>query len=198
VLLQSRRGVRRRPSSRPPHRRFRPATESPTRACTADRPISTRLEPARSIKELSHWFTGVTPSGLACRAQAVWQYQPVSSLSWLLPPSPAIPGSGCHQLQQGCCDNPTVRALHSNPVKWRLVAHETVDIDDQPAAACQGAFPELVETGPVRDRLTVLSCELVLFLGRPCGWPDCAASANPFVSFRPAVPHRLLEGGARL
>jgi Transposase len=30
-----------------------------------------------------------------------------------------------------------------------------------------------------------MSCELLLVLGRPCDWPDCAASANPYVSFRP-------------
>src|SRR3954452_17589223 len=30
-----------------------------------------------------------------------------------------------------------------------------------------------------------MSCELVLVLGRPCDWPDCAASANPFLSFPP-------------
>ena len=28
-----------------------------------------------------------------------------------------------------------------------------------------------------------MSCELVLVPGRPCDWPDCAASANPFLSF---------------
>ena len=32
-----------------------------------------------------------------------------------------------------------------------------------------------------------LSCELALVRGRPCDWLDCAASANPFLSFRPAV-----------
>ncbi len=30
-----------------------------------------------------------------------------------------------------------------------------------------------------------MSCELVLLRGRPCDWPDCAASANPFLSFPP-------------
>ena len=40
-----------------------------------------------------------------------------------------------------------------------------------------------------------VSCELVLVLGRPCDWPDCAASAYPFLSFRPAVPHPSVDGG---
>jgi len=30
-----------------------------------------------------------------------------------------------------------------------------------------------------------MSWELVLALGRPCDWPDCAASANPFLSCPP-------------
>ena len=30
-----------------------------------------------------------------------------------------------------------------------------------------------------------LTCEVVLVLGRPSDWPDCAASANPFLSFPP-------------
>jgi hypothetical protein len=41
-----------------------------------------------------------TPSRLACRARAVWQYRPVPSLSGLLPPSSAPPGSGCPQLHR--------------------------------------------------------------------------------------------------
>src|SRR4029453_2487029 len=42
----------------------------------------------------------LTPSRLACRTRAVWQYRPVPSLSGLLPPSPAPPRSGCPQLQR--------------------------------------------------------------------------------------------------
>src|SRR5215218_4765441 len=42
----------------------------------------------------------LTPSRLACRTQAIWQSWPVPSLSGLLPPSPAPPGSGCPQLQR--------------------------------------------------------------------------------------------------
>ena len=42
----------------------------------------------------------VTPSRLACRTRAVWQCRPVPSLSGLLPPFPASPGSGCPQLRR--------------------------------------------------------------------------------------------------
>ena len=79
-----------------------PVSESPTtrQACTANRPTSTRLEPAENLRGLDHWFTLVPPSRLACRTRAVWQYRPVPPLSGLLPPSPAPPGSGCPQLHR--------------------------------------------------------------------------------------------------
>ena len=64
-----------------------------------------------------------TPFRLASRAQAVWQYRPVPSLSGLLPPSPASPGSGCPQLQPACCDSPAVKVSHPHPNPQRLVAH---------------------------------------------------------------------------
>jgi len=67
---------------------------------TASRPISARLEPEAPLRGFHHWFTRVTPSDLASRTRAVWQYRPVPTLSRLLPPSPAIPGSGCLQLHQ--------------------------------------------------------------------------------------------------
>jgi hypothetical protein len=80
-----------------------PASESPTirRACTADRPISTRFEPALPLAGGS--TTGslrVTPSCLACRTRTVWRCRSVPSLSGLLPPSLASPRSGCPQLRR--------------------------------------------------------------------------------------------------
>ena len=59
-----------------------------------------RASPEAPLRGFHHWFTRVTPSDLASRTQTVWQYQPVPTLSRLLPPSPAIPGSGCLQLHQ--------------------------------------------------------------------------------------------------
>jgi hypothetical protein len=46
------------------------------------------------------------------------------------------------------------------------------------ASGCSGG---IVRAG----RCYSMSCELVLVLGRPNDWPDCAASANPFLSFQP-------------
>ena len=102
--------VRRRPSPWPPHRHSEPASESTTHkwwSCTADRPISTRLEPASRLRSFPRWFTtAFTPSRLACRTRAVWRCRPVPALSGLLPPSPASPGSGCPQLQRPAATGP--------------------------------------------------------------------------------------------
>jgi hypothetical protein len=50
--------VRRRPSPWPPHRHSEPASESTTSwwSCTADRPTSTRLEPAARLRSFTRWF----------------------------------------------------------------------------------------------------------------------------------------------
>ena len=51
--------LRRRPSVWPPHRHSEPASESTTHrwwSCTADRPTSTRLEPAARLRSFTHWF----------------------------------------------------------------------------------------------------------------------------------------------
>jgi hypothetical protein len=69
----------------------------------------------------------VTPSCLACRTRAVWQYRPVPSLSGLLPPCLAPPRKGCPQLQPGCCDSPAVGPFtppgHTTPRGARPCRH---------------------------------------------------------------------------
>ena len=70
-----------------------------------------------------------TPSRLACRTRAVWQCRPAPSLSGLLPPSPASPGSGCPRASSGCCDSPKEGSFHPLTVKQRLVAHGTAPVD---------------------------------------------------------------------
>src|SRR5215212_2200002 len=55
-------------------------------------------------------------------------------------PSPASPGSGCPQLQPGCCDSPAARAFHPYSVTRRLVAHEQVI---EPAARIGRRFDDL-------------------------------------------------------
>jgi hypothetical protein len=83
---------------------------------TASRPISARLEPEAPLRSFSHWFTCVPPSDLASRTRTVWQYRSVPTLSRLLPPSPAIPGSGCLQLQPGRCDGQAVKSSHLHTI----------------------------------------------------------------------------------
>ena len=79
------------------------------------------------LRGFHHWFTRVTPSRLACRTRTVWRCRPVPSLSGLLPPDPAPPGSGCPQLQRPAATGRR-RAPSSRPVIWRLVAHGGVEI----------------------------------------------------------------------
>jgi hypothetical protein len=79
--------------------RLRSRSPPSRRACTADRPRSARLEPARRLRSVNAGSSR-TPSRLACRTRAVWQYRPVPALSGLLPPSRASPQSGCPQLHR--------------------------------------------------------------------------------------------------
>ena len=85
--------LRRRPSPWPPHRRNFPASELTAhpsqRSRTAPRPISTRLEPVRRLRNVGTGFSR-TPSRLACRTRTVWQYRHVPSLSG---PLPVLPGA---------------------------------------------------------------------------------------------------------
>jgi hypothetical protein len=71
-----------------------PHAQAP-RSRAASRPVSTRFEPVLFLRSFNHWFTHVPPSDLACRTRPVWRYRTVPALSGLLPPSPALPGSGC-------------------------------------------------------------------------------------------------------
>jgi len=68
-----------------------------------------------------------TPSRLACRTRAVWQCRPVPSLSGLLPPSPATPGSGCPQLHQAAATaqgrGPFIPS-RSNSASWRTSRYQ--------------------------------------------------------------------------
>ena len=77
-----------------------------------------------------------TPSRLACRTRAVWQCRPVPSLSGLLPPSPATPGSGCPQLHQAAATAQGRGPFHPLTVKQRLVAHRANPVESAVPSAC--------------------------------------------------------------
>jgi hypothetical protein len=92
---QHRHRLRRRPSAWPPHRSGSPASES-TPQSSEDRalhpgPDPPDLEPVQPLRGFNHWFTRVTPSGLACRTRLVWQYRAVPTLSGLLATLPGVP-----------------------------------------------------------------------------------------------------------
>ena len=58
---------------------------------------------------------------------AVWQYRPVPSLSGLLPPSPASPGSGCPQLQQAAATahrGSPLTSPRSHGASWRTTGRQ--------------------------------------------------------------------------
>jgi hypothetical protein len=63
------------------------------------------------------------PSRLAHRARPIRQYQAGTTSSRLLPPSPAIPGSGCLQLQPAAATASRWTVSHLHMVKQRLAAH---------------------------------------------------------------------------
>jgi hypothetical protein len=50
-----------------------------------------------------------------------------------LPPSPAFPGSGCPQLLPDRCDGPAAKVSHLRSITWRLVAHDRLVGDHDPA-----------------------------------------------------------------
>ena len=90
--------LRRRPSPWPPARPLQPGPELTTHHHEAggwlratDRPVSTRFEPARRLRDFHHWFTRITPSELARRTRIVWSCRHVPPLSGLLPTLPGVP-----------------------------------------------------------------------------------------------------------
>jgi hypothetical protein len=117
--------VRRRPSPWPPGRRYRPASESPSDAGVRRRPAQIhQVGAGSSLEGLYSAGSSRPPSRLACRTRVVWQCRPVPSLSGLLPPSPALPGSGCPQLHQppatGWRQGPCIPA-RSPHASWRTI-----------------------------------------------------------------------------
>ncbi len=107
--------LRRSPTSWPPHRRRKPASESTTQpgwSCTAPRPLSTRFEPATRLRS---FITGSSriPSDLACRTQPVWQSQTVPALSALLPTFPGVSRVRLRSASPGRCDGPAGRTYTS-------------------------------------------------------------------------------------
>ena len=150
--------VRRRLSSWPPDRRTltgfgvrSPGCRARVRCCPAH--IHQVWSRCHRLRGFHHWFTLVTPFRLACRTRTVWQCRPVPSLSGLLPPSPAPPGSGCPQLQRPAATgrrwvlssppgHMAPRGARARPARRRCTARHR-------AAGC-GTRPPASRLSPVR------------------------------------------------
>src|ERR1035441_7135717 len=119
--------LRRRHSAWPPRRRSVSAPRVPRPTAAGAHRSPAHIHQVRAggrIEEPSDAGFSRTPFRLACRTRTVWQCRSVPSLSGLLPPSPATPGSGCPQLLPECCDIPAAVPFHHRTVEQRLVAHE--------------------------------------------------------------------------
>ena len=77
----------------------------------------------RCFKRRNDTGSSRIPSRLAHRARPIRQYQADATSSRLLPPSPAIPGSGCLQLQPAAATASRWTVSHLHMVKQRLAAH---------------------------------------------------------------------------
>ena len=77
----------------------------------------------RHLKRRNDTGSSRIPSRLAHRARPIRQCQADAALSRLLPPSPAIPGSGCLQLQPAAATASRWTVSHLHQVRQRLAAH---------------------------------------------------------------------------
>jgi hypothetical protein len=84
------------------------------------------LEPAQLLRGFSHWFTRVTPSGLACRTRRVWQYRAVLTLSGLLAALTGVPRSRLPPASLGPLRRPDDEGFTPPYGHVRLVAHALV------------------------------------------------------------------------
>jgi hypothetical protein len=121
-------------SPRPPPQAFTvasplahlPDTESATRP-----PDDRALHPGPYPPDLSrcHAYGALPlvparmPSG-SLADPAIWQVLARPGFVHCFPPSPAPPGSGCAQLQPGCCDSPARRPPVTSFDSQRLTAHQ--------------------------------------------------------------------------
>jgi hypothetical protein len=155
--------VRRRPSPWPPRqpRNTDAGVAHPSgQACTAPRPTSARLEPMPRLRGFSHWFAFTTPSRLACRTQAVWQYRPVPSLSGLLPPAPCASRTRLPPASTTRCDRPPLD-LSFHSVNRRLVAHYVL------AAQSRQAAGAATETARARSSSSKTACPTTFSVKAP-------------------------------
>src|SRR6266511_2225451 len=118
-------------------RRSRPSTR---RSCTADRPISTRLEPAPLLRSLTRWFLSYAfspclpdPGRLAVPARPV--------VVRTAPTLSCVSKIGLSSASPACCDRSAAEPLQLRSVTWRLVAHGRPGVDRAPAWVAPHRLP---------------------------------------------------------
>ena len=118
--------LRRRLSPWPPHRWSYTASEltnQPSRMVTrcTPTPYPPGWRPASLLRSVEHWFTRITPSGLAERARTVWQYQRDSPSSGPLATLTSVsPDQAALRLLPGRCDGPAGKVSHPSSINQRL------------------------------------------------------------------------------
>src|SRR5712691_3092993 len=102
-----------------------PARSSPPAMRGGYAPLTSPYPPDlswRDVKRRNNTGFSRIPSRLAHRARPIRQYQADATLSRLLPPSPATPGSGCLQLHPAAATAGRWMVSHLHPERQRLVA----------------------------------------------------------------------------
>jgi hypothetical protein len=99
------------------------------RACAADRPRSTRFEPALDLRGFHRWFlrSYTFPSCLPGPNCLVVPARPV--VVGAAPTLTCASRLGLPPASATCCDRPLVGLLPSHSVAWRLVAHDRLPVD---------------------------------------------------------------------
>ena len=87
-----------------------------------------RVRAGRNVKRLYNTGSSRTPSHLAHRARPFRQSKTDPTLSRLLPPSPASPGSGCRQLHRSATTDQQrspFTSVRNHSASWRTTKNST-------------------------------------------------------------------------
>ena len=103
---------------------------------TASRPISARFEPVLRLRDVNHWFALAYPLALLAGPAPSGSTGASRHCRSCFPPSPALPGSGCSQLQPSRCDGQAAEVFHLPSNIKRLVAHVLVVEGSRAWAGC--------------------------------------------------------------
>ena len=153
----------------------------------------------RHLKRRNDTGSSRIPSRLAHRARPIRQCQADATLSRLLPPSPAIPGSGCLQLRPRCCDSEadgrSLTSIGSNSASRRTATGATGRRPGSPSGSAGaarlgvGARPVPAHRPRRRDARAASPLRR-----RPCGLPGRRPAAGLRVDQDRRVDQALPQG----